>query len=398
MKNSLAIILTFIGLSLTISASDLPETVLVTGQEQHVQGIAYDSAENCMYMSFTSRFVKTDMQGNILASIDRIQGHLGAMTFNPETRKVYASLECKDDEIGAGIAKTLNVNTVSRADSRFFIAIIDVDRLEGIGMDPEGNEVLRTVCIKKAIEDYAFRSKSGDFEHRYGCSGIDGVTIGPAIGKPEAARYGRRSAGKPAADEKYLYVGYGIYGDTDRTDNDYQVIHRYSLKELEKYARPVIFGETHHDGPEKPEKEYFLRTGNTNYGIQNFAYDEYTDCFFLAVYKGRKADFPNYSLFAFKALQQPFKAALTGGRDKKKVLQLSLVKPEEPYFINPSVDETTGITGWRFKWGSTGLCPLGRGLWYISENGKDRETGKEYCRARLYRWSTKPGEAFVPAE
>ena len=398
MKNSLAIILTFIGLSLTVSASDLPETVLVTGQEQHVQGIAYDSAENCMYMSFTSRFVKTDMQGNILASIDRIQGHLGAMTFNPETRKVYASLECKDDEIGAGIAKTLNVNTVSRADSRFFIAIIDVDRLEGIGMDPEGNEVLRTVCIKKAVEDYAFRSKSGDFEHRYGCSGIDGVTIGPAIGKPEAARYGRRSAGKPAADEKYLYVGYGIYGDTDRTDNDYQVIHRYSLKELEKYARPVIFGETHHDGPEKPEKEYFLRTGNPNYGIQNFAYDEYTDCFFLAVYKGRKADFPNYSLFAFKALQQPFKAALTGGRDKKKVLQLSLVKPEEPYFINPSVDETTGITGWRFRWGSTGLCPLGRGLWYISENGKDRETGKEYCRARLYRWSTKPGEAFVPAE
>ena len=75
-----------------------------------------------------------------------------------------------------------------------------------------------------------------------------------------------------------------------------------------------------------------------------------------------------------------------------------LVKPEEPYFINPSVDETTGITGWRFRWGSTGLCPLGRGLWYISENGKDRETGKEYCRARLYRWSTKPGEAFVPAE
>lgn len=398
MKNSLAIILTFIGLSLTVSASDLPETVLVTGQEQHVQGIAYDSAGNCMYMSFTSRFVKTDMQGNILASIDRIQGHLGAMTFNPETRKVYASLECKDDEIGAGIAKTLNVNTVSRADSRFFIAVIDVDLLEGIGMDPEGNDVMKTVCIKKAVEDYAFRSKSGDFEHRYGCSGIDGVTIGPAIGKPEAARYGRRSARKPAADEKYLYVGYGIYGDTDRTDNDYQVIHRYSLKELEKYARPVIFGETHHDGPEKPEKEYFLRTGNTNYGIQNFAYDEYTDCFFLAVYKGRKADFPNYSLFAFKALQQPFKAALTGGRDKKKVLQLSLVKPEEPYFINPSVDETTGITGWRFRWGSTGLCPLGRGLWYISENGKDRETGKEYCRARLYRWSTKPGEAFVPAE
>lgn len=398
MKTCFAIIAAIIAIMAPASAADLPESILVTGQEQHVQGIAYDSGKNCMYMSFTSRFVKTDMQGNILASIDRIQGHLGAMTFNPVTRKVYASLECKDDEIGAGIAKKLNVKTVSRADSRFFIAIIDVDRLEGIGTDPEGNEVLRTVCIKKAVEDYAFRSKSGDYEHRYGCSGIDGVTIGPAIGEPRAARYAGRNAATPSERKLYLYVGYGIYGDIGRTDNDYQVIHRYDLEELDELARPVIFGETHSEGPDKPEKEYFLRTGNTNYGIQNFAYDEYTDCFFLAVYKGKKADFPNYNLFAFKALQKPFKAALTGGRNKRKVLQLSLVKPEEPYFINPSVDEATGITGWRFKWGSTGLCPLGKGLWYISENGKDKTSGKEYCNARLYRWSRNAGEAFTPVQ
>ena len=64
------------------------ESVFVDGQQQHVQGIAYDEEKDCMYMSFTSRFVKVDMQGNILASIDRIQGHLGAMTFNPQNRKV----------------------------------------------------------------------------------------------------------------------------------------------------------------------------------------------------------------------------------------------------------------------------------------------------------------------
>ena len=207
-----------------------------------------------------------------------------------------------------------------------------------------------------------------------------------------------RNAATPSERKLYLYVGYGIYGDIGRTDNDYQVIHRYDLEELDELARPVIFGETHSEGPDKPEKEYFLRTGNTNYGIQNFAYDEYTDCFFLAVYKGKKADFPNYNLFAFKALQKPFKAALTGGRNKRKVRQLSLVKPEEPYFINPSVDEATGITGWRFKWGSTGLCPLGKGLWYISENGKDKTSGKEYCNARLYRWSRNAGEAFTPVQ
>ena len=129
MKKITALLSAIVLAASVINAQNLPETVLVAGQEQHVQGIAYDSEKNCMYMSFTSRFVKTDMQGNILASIDRIQGHLGAMTFSPETRKVYASLECKDDEIGSGIAKTLNVKTVSRADSRFFIAVIDVDRL-----------------------------------------------------------------------------------------------------------------------------------------------------------------------------------------------------------------------------------------------------------------------------
>ena len=72
MKTCFAIIAAIIAIMAPASAADLPESILVTGQEQHVQGIAYDSGKNCMYMSFTSRFVKTDMQGNILASIDRI--------------------------------------------------------------------------------------------------------------------------------------------------------------------------------------------------------------------------------------------------------------------------------------------------------------------------------------
>ena len=72
------------------AGGNLPGHVFVGGQKQHVQGIAYDAEADCMYMSFTSRFLKVDMQGNILASIDRIQGHLGAMTFDPKDRKVYA--------------------------------------------------------------------------------------------------------------------------------------------------------------------------------------------------------------------------------------------------------------------------------------------------------------------
>ena len=126
--------------------TDLPREVYVGQQAQHVQGIAYDEEKNCMYMSFTSRFVKVDMQGNILGSIDRIQGHLGAMTFDPVGRKVYASLECKDDQIGQGIAKTLGVDVVT--ESVFYIAIIDVDKLTTLGADPETGDVLKTVCVK----------------------------------------------------------------------------------------------------------------------------------------------------------------------------------------------------------------------------------------------------------
>ena len=374
-----------------IQAGNLPDSVFVGGQAQHVQGIAYDSERDCMYMSFTSRFLKVDMEGNILASIDRIQGHLGAMTFNPVDRKVYASLECKDDEIGRGIAKVLDVNTVSRADSRFYIAIIDVDKMDGVGMDPENNDVLRTVCVRKAVEDYAFKGEG--YEHRYGCSGIDGVAIAPEIAPLKPALYSRGAA----PQKMYLYVAYGIYSDTERSDNDYQVVQRYDLEEIAKLSRPVVFGETHESGPKKPGKEYFVNTGNTNYGVQNMTYDAHTGCIYMAVYKGKKPQYPNYTLFAVSVNQKPFKAALKGGRDRAKRLQLRLVEPMEPYFINPSVDEATGITGWRFKWGSCGLCPLGDGRWYIAENARDKETKKESCNARLYRWTGTPDGPFVPA-
>lgn len=375
----------------------LPDSIFVGGQRHHVQGLALDKQGNCMYMSFTDRFLKIDLKGNIIASIDRIQGHLGAMTFDAVNRKVYASLECKDDVIGRNISKSLNVKQTSREETRFYIAIIDVDKLEGHGMSPENNDVLKTVCLRKVVEDYKFTSDSPQpYSHRYGCSGIDGVTIAPAIEDLKPSAY--NSSTKAAKKKNYLYVAYGIYGDVDRKDNDYQVIHVYDLDKLSSMAKPMVFGENHSNGPRKPMKEYFVKTGNTNYGVQNMAYDPYTGCIYMAVYKGKKPEYPNYTLFAFSLGQKPLKAPLEGGRDGKKRLQLSLVRPIAPYFINPQEDSATGITGWRFKWGSTGLCPLGDGLWYISENTKDKVTKEQNCTARLYRWTGKPDGPFVPAK
>lgn len=362
------------------AGDNLPGHVFVGGQKQHVQGIAYDAEADCMYMSFTSRFLKVDMQGNILASIDRIQGHLGAMTFDPKDRKVYASLECKDDIIGQGIAKVLSVGVVKQ--SVFYIAIIDVDKLDKIGADPEDGEILKTVCVRDACADYDAKVNVGgtELEHRFGCSGIDGVAIAPAVGGG-ATKFSD-------ARKLYLYVAYGIYGDVERKDNDYQVILKYDLASLAKWAKPVVFGQIHVSGPKKPAAKYFVYTGNTNWGVQNLAYDESTGNFFMAVYKGKKPEYPNYDLYAFSIGQKPFKAALAGVPYFASATQLKLND-------NLGVeDPATGIRGWRFKWGSTGLNPLGDGLWYISRNAKNKATGKQSCDAVLYRWTGVPEKPF----
>ena len=222
---------------------NLPAEIYVEGGRHHVQGIAFDKAAGMMYLSFTTSFVKTDFEGNVVGSINRIQGHLGAMTFNPADRKVYASLECKDDVIGKGLS------SFAKGRSMFYIAIIDVDKVTEVGMDSEDNDAFRIVCVKDATRDYhmtGFADK--EYEHFYGCSGIDGVTIAPKLGK---------KGGK-----NYLYVAYGIYGDLGRNDNNHQVLLRYDIRKLNEYAGKVKFGDFYGEGPDKPLDKYFAtRTG-----------------------------------------------------------------------------------------------------------------------------------------
>ena len=360
------------------AAETLPVSVFVDGQvSNHVQGIAYDAEKDCFYLSFTTRFLKTDRQGNILASIDRIQGHLGAMTFDPVSRRVYESLECKDDVIGAGIARNLQVENVKAGESVFYVAIIDVDKVTRIGMDPEKDAgVLKTVCINDAVRDYHGRVtvNGKEYEHRLGCSGIDGVAIGP----------------EPGGGGRCLYVAYGIYSEVDRPDNDHQVLLRYNLKKLDRKARSVVFGENHYSGP-KPEDTYFVFTGNTNWGVQNMAYDPYTGYLFMAVYKGKKPAWPNYDLYAVDLKEKAFKAPVKGVPYVGKAKQLALAGDGRR-------DEATGIRGWRFKYGSTGICSLGNGLWYFSENGRNRQTKIQNTTLRLYRWTGNPDRPFDPVD
>ena len=350
----------------TGTCRELPDSVYVGGQLMHVQGIALDPERPYMYFSFTSRFVKTDLKGNILGSIDRIQGHLGALAFNPADRTVYASLECKDDEIGEGIARKLDVRKVDRKGSTFYVALIDVDKVDRTGMDPERDDVLRTVCIREACRDYQATVRTGRTvrEHRFGCSGIDGITLAPLPGRRKGPLY--------------VWVAYGIYSDVDRADNDHQVLLCFDPATLRGDARKVIFGTLHHEGPRHPAARYFVFTGNTSYGVQNLAWDPESNRLLLAVYRGKKPQFPNYDLFAVSLDQTPTRGSLPG----------------VPYL--GSADRLRpDLPGWHFRWGSTGLCPAGEGLWYISENRKEPFSQRQSCTARLYRWK---GETNAPFE
>ena len=131
---------------------EFPEVIRIEGGKLHVQGIALDQKAGCMYCSFTSAFFKTDLEGNITGSVTGINGHLGAMVFDAAGRKVYASLEIKDDEIGKGISKTLGVQEHNREQSCFYVAEIEVEKVTG--MEIPFDEVVKLHPVDEAGKDY----------------------------------------------------------------------------------------------------------------------------------------------------------------------------------------------------------------------------------------------------
>jgi hypothetical protein len=111
----------------------------------------------------------------------------------------------------------------------------------------------------------------------------------------------------------------------------------------------------------------------------------------MAVYKGRKPSWPNYSLYAVDLTGKPFRARLEGTPyETRRLWQL-------PLAADGLLHEASGVYGWNNKWGTTGLFPLGGGYYLISENFKGLETGIEGCRTHLMRWTGDPAHPFAPA-
>lgn len=359
-------ILAFFGIN--VQKKPQPEYPLVidTGVhgEHHIQGIAVDTEKGYMYCSFTTSLLKFTLDGKLVGSVEGFVGHLGCISVGRSDRNIYGALEYINDEIGGSIAGNPQTNA-------FYIAIFDMDKITRVGMSPDEAGVMKAVYLAEAVNDYnaTGTDKNGNVvPHKYGCSGIDGLAIGPMFGDTKNKT-------------EYLFIDCGPYSDTTRDDNDNMYIQCYKLDELKKYAKPLSQDNLHHSGPEKPLHKLFCYTGNTEYGIQNLEYDAYTNTYFAAVYKGKKKQFPNYSLFAFDASVAPVY------KDKDEYEGTITLKKFD------NTDAKTGISGSYFKYGSTGLFAFGNGKYYFSE--PYTTGGQQGSKIRLY---TLNGDSFIPAE
>lgn len=332
----------------------------------HCQGMAFDSDGKYIYYSFTTCLVKTDTDGNIVGSVENITGHLGCIAFNKADGKVYASLEYKNDAIGKGILKKLGISEENACDA-FYIAIFDADKITEIGMNAEKNDVMRAVYLEETVRDYLYSSETEGKRtcHKYGCSGIDGLAIGPDFGDFRGSSL-------------RLSVCYGIYGDTERTDNDYQVILQYDPTGLWDSGKPLNkFDMPKNDVP--PLKKLFVYTGNTTYGIQNLEYDAFTGHYFAHVYNGKKPNFPNHSCYVIDGSVAPTLQALKGHNEQGLVLSLKNIDGDDSE--TPGIDLDGGI-------GTMGFYSCGDGQFYFAvPDWSDSENLS--VTATLYRLDTE---------
>ena len=328
----------------------------------HCQGIAVDPERGYIYYSFTTKLIKSDLAGNLIGSVEGLVGHLGCIDFCEADGRVYGSLEYKNDVIGRGILKHLDMAD-RQLENAFYCAIFDVDRIDRPGM--EAAEVMRAVYLPEVVADFedSVEIDGRTLPHRYACSGIDGTAWGPMWG----TRDGRQ----------YLNICYGIYGDTDRRDNDYQVILTYdAARWWDTVAQPLCQESMHKSGAHSVGR-YFLHTGNTTWGVQNLEYDAYSGNWLVAVYPGKKPQFENYSTFIIDGSAAPCK----GLHDAygEQIARLTLADSNH------------------FPHGSTGTFAVGDGRYYFSLAGRDAEQG-QYTNVTLWRATGKADTPFERIE
>lgn len=338
----------------------------------HVQGIAVDVEKGFVYYSYTTMLVKTDLDGKLIGTVTGLVGHLGCIDINRENGKVYGSLEFKNDEIGQGIFRHLGKDGAPTEDA-FYIAIFDVEKIDRVGMDAERDGVMKAVYLSEVVADYKGTGEGG-VSHRYGCSGIDGTSFGPVFGAAKDS-------------PQMLMIAYGVYRDLERTDNDYQVILQFDWRTFDAVAAPLSQEDPHHRGV-PADARYFFYTGNTTYGVQNLCYDAAAGVWCAAVYAGKKPEFAPYKLFLIDATAPARKMPLRGFAGQEGLVLTGAQKG--------ILHEASGVRGFYFPWGATGMHALGQGYFYISHEGRTPPPEKLHtCHVHLYRADFESENGFV---
>lgn len=340
-------------------------------QEGHIQGIAVDQKRGFLYCSFTTVLLKMDLEGNLLGTVENLVGHLGCIAFDEERNRIYGSLELKHDVIGREISCRTGISLAE--EDAFYLVSFDGEKIDRMGLDAEKDGVMRAVYLREVVRDYMETDEASGKPHRYGCSGIDGISLGPVFGAE-------------ADGEKKIMICYGVYSDVEREDNDHQVLLQLDPTVVDAFGLPLEQRRPHHSGPERSENRYFFFTGNTRYGVQNLEYDAFSRNWFLAVYPGEKANYENFRMFSIDGTAAPQTAVLRG-RGEERGLMLTSAK------IGAS-PENGQPCGSHFRRGSTGMASLGEGLFYISYSGKLEEGKIRFSNIKLCRFDPKHEEWF----
>lgn len=330
------------------------EATCIAGKTGHLQGIAIDKKRKHLYWSFTTMLIKTDLKGKIIGSVGGLIGHLGCIAYCDERDELWGSLELKRDTIGQGISNLLGRDVVCR--DAFYAVVFNTEKITRENMSAEKDGVMAACCLLDVCEDYSSLGEN-NLPHRYGCSGIDGITFAPKISESENAPL-------------RMFVAYGIYGDVNRTDNDDQILLSFDPETVKNSAFTLCQEDPHNKGI-RCEEKIFIKTGNTNYGIQNLEYDSSTDSFFAAVYPGHKPQFSNPPMFVFSRKQTPY------------------ILKDNNVCLNGKINSFT------FPLGSTGLASLGNGEFLVSESYKT-----DSCDAGIisrYKFTGISSEGFEKA-
>ncbi len=334
----------------------------------HIQGIALDTEHEYIYYSFTTVLVKAKLDGTVVGTVKGLIGHLGCIDFNDEDGKLYASLELKHDSIGQGIMK--RVGTAIAAEDSFYIAIFDVDKIDRMDMSAEEDGIVKAVYLPSVVEMYSAELPDGN-QHKFACSGVDGISIGPAVGAAKDS-------------PTVLMIACGIYGDVEREDNDCNIILQYDWRKFDEVAQPLTQTAPHHSGL-YPDATYHLFTGNTTWGVQNMEYDAHTGDWLLSVYVGKKEKYPNFPMYVIDGSAAPYEDYIAYG---EKGLHLSL-KKDGVYHAE------SGVWGNRFPKGQTGFYSFGNGYYYISHEYRTPAPERLYGGIiKLYRRVDDPEMPF----